>query len=103
MTCLCGSFSKVGGHNPFEPAHGGSAILHGPHYANFSQVYEEFDTAKAAREVVDAQGLSDELLRLLNDGAARQAMADQAKQLSRAQDQGLDQIARDLSTALELG
>ena len=103
VTCLCGSFSKVGGHNPFEPAQGGSAILHGPHYANFAQVYEAFDTGGAAREVADARALSDELLHLLNDDAARQAMADQAKELSRAQDKGLDDIARNLSKALELG
>ncbi|MEL7013291.1 MAG: 3-deoxy-D-manno-octulosonic acid transferase [Pseudomonadota bacterium] len=102
VTCLCGSFSKVGGHNPFEPAQGGSAILHGPHYANFAQVYEAFDTAEAAQEVVDARALSDEVLRLLNDDATREAMVDRAKELSSAQDKGLDDIARDLSKALEL-
>ncbi|MEO1342786.1 MAG: 3-deoxy-D-manno-octulosonic acid transferase [Pseudomonadota bacterium] len=103
MTCLCGSFSIVGGHNPFEPAQGGSAILHGPHYANFSQVYAEFDAAGAAREVSDAKALSDAVLHLMGDDTARHALADHAKTLSHAQDKGLDDIARDLSKALELG
>ncbi|MEL6121891.1 MAG: glycosyltransferase N-terminal domain-containing protein, partial [Pseudomonadota bacterium] len=103
MTCLCGSFTKVGGHNPFEPAQGGSAILHGPHYANFSQVYAEFDAAGAAREVSDAKALSDAVLHLMDDNTARHALADHAKTLSHAQDKGLHDIARDLSKALDLG
>lgn len=54
LTCLCGSFTPVGGHNPYEPAYAGSAVLHGPLYANFAQTYADFDTHGGAVEVHDA-------------------------------------------------
>lgn len=103
VTCLCGSFTQVGGHNPFEPAHGGSAILHGPYFANFAQVYKDFGAASAAKEVADTAALSDAVSSLLGNNTARQTMIENAKTLAQAQDEGLDQIARDLSKALELG
>ena len=36
-----GSFVRVGGHNPYEPAHAGCAILHGPQVANFHHAYAD--------------------------------------------------------------
>ena len=33
-----GSLVNVGGHNPFEPAALGSAILHGPYFYNFEEI-----------------------------------------------------------------
>ena len=52
-----GSFTPVGGHNPYEPAHFGCAILHGPLYANFALAYEGMQTADACMEVEDATAL----------------------------------------------
>jgi 3-deoxy-D-manno-octulosonic-acid transferase len=55
-----GSLAEVGGHNPFEPALLGSAILHGPHVRNFVDGYRRLADADAAvlvrtePELVDA-------------------------------------------------
>lgn len=46
-----GSLARVGGHNPFEPAALGSAVLHGPHVQNFADIYARLTAADAAREV----------------------------------------------------
>ncbi len=49
-----GSLAPVGGHNPFEPALLGSAILHGPHVRNFADGYDRLGGAQAAVLVRDA-------------------------------------------------
>ncbi|MEM6587955.1 MAG: 3-deoxy-D-manno-octulosonic acid transferase [Pseudomonadota bacterium] len=103
ITCLCGSFTPVGGHNPFEPAQGRSAILHGPLYANFAETYATFDANGAARQVADAKALGRALTDLISDPAEQTAMTTLAKAQVNAQKEGLAQIAQDLSTALNLG
>lgn len=71
-----GSLVPVGGHNPFEPATLGSAILHGPHVFNFTDSYERFTQAKAARLVQNAQELGEALADTLQpDKAALMAAA----------------------------
>ena len=70
-----GSLVPVGGHNPFEPAALGSAILHGPHVANFAEIYARLQAAGAAREV-SASRLGPMLAAVLEpDEAARLAHA----------------------------
>ncbi|MDB5508259.1 MAG: 3-deoxy-D-manno-octulosonic acid transferase [Hyphomicrobiales bacterium] len=58
-----------GGQNPIEPAKLGSAILHGPHVANFSEVYRALDAAHGAMQVGDADTLARALALLLSDVA----------------------------------
>jgi 3-deoxy-D-manno-octulosonic-acid transferase len=43
-----GSLIDIGGHNPFEPALLGSAIVHGPHVRNFIEGYRRLAQADAA-------------------------------------------------------
>ena len=75
VSLIGGSLVPVGGHNPFEPAALGSAILHGPHVANFADIYERLAAAKATREV-DAASLGATLAEVLeSDVAARMAHA----------------------------
>lgn len=59
-----GSLVPVGGHNPYEPAALGSAILHGPHVDNFADIYRKLDAADAARQVADAAALAEALVHL---------------------------------------
>ena len=61
-----GSLVKVGGHNPFEPAALGSAILHGPHVANFADIYQRLTDAQAARQVDGVDELAQAVNFLLN-------------------------------------
>jgi 3-deoxy-D-manno-octulosonic-acid transferase len=71
-----GSLVEVGGHNPFEPALLGSAILHGPHVRNFAGAYERLEHAGAAVEVRDGESLGAALITALRpDRAAAMAAA----------------------------
>lgn len=58
VSFIGGSLAEIGGHNPFEPALLGSAILHGPHVRNFADGYLRLGGAGAALPVRDAAGLA---------------------------------------------
>lgn len=58
---LVGGGFGIGGHNPWEAAALGCAVLHGPGVANFAPDYAAFHAARAARVVVDAAALADAL------------------------------------------
>lgn len=60
-----GSLVKVGGHNPFEPAALGSAVLHGPHISNFKTAYDRFEEGFAAVTVNSADDLGAKLAETL--------------------------------------
>jgi 3-deoxy-D-manno-octulosonic-acid transferase len=47
-TFVAGSILPIGGHTPFEPAAYGSAIIHGPHFSNFQDIYKELDQGQGA-------------------------------------------------------
>ncbi len=51
VALMGGTFGPVEGHNPWEPAALGAAVLHGPRVANFAADYAALDTAGAARAV----------------------------------------------------
>lgn len=74
------SLTRAGGQNPIEPAKLGSAILHGPHVANFGDVYALLDAAGGAEIARDADELSRELARLFADPGRLRAMARAAAQ-----------------------
>ena len=69
-----GSLIDAGGHNPYEPALLGSAVVHGSHVSNFQAVYERFRNAKAAVEVQDAETLTASII-ALRGGLAVQMIA----------------------------
>lgn len=102
LTCLCGSFTPVGGHNPYEPAHAGSAVLHGPLYANFAHGYPEFDASGGARQVADATGLAQAVGALLAAPEELEAMRARARAFAAAQTDALDAIGGTLSKGLSL-
>jgi 3-deoxy-D-manno-octulosonic-acid transferase len=55
---LVGGGFGIGGHNPWEGARLGCALLHGPDTANFASDYNLFRTEAAAREVTGAADLA---------------------------------------------
>lgn len=102
VTCLCGSFTAVGGHTPYEPAHAGSAILHGPLYANFAEIYPALDAAGAGEEVADGAALAVALSRLLGASGRLDAMRDAARGFVAGDAGALDTLTADLTAALGL-
>jgi len=100
VTCLCGSFTPAGGHTPYEPAHAGSAILHGPLYANFAEVFPALDASGAGREVTDAEALSVALARLMAEPETLASMRQAARGFVAGDAGALDALAADLIAAL---
>lgn len=56
-----GTFGDVGGHNPWEAAQLGCAVLHGPNVDNFRPDFAAFASADAARKVASAEDVADAL------------------------------------------
>lgn len=73
-----GSLIKHGGQNPIEPAKLGCAMLHGPYVHNFTDVYTALNRQRAAATVTDVHSLAASLMRLLDDPALVQKMAQAA-------------------------
>ena len=78
-----GSLQAIGGHNLLEPAAMGTAVVTGPHLHNFSEISRRMDEAGALRILpdADADGVADEVLRLLDDADARARMVEAGLQL----------------------
>jgi 3-deoxy-D-manno-octulosonic-acid transferase len=90
-----GSLQPIGGHNPFEPAALGSAILHGPYVTNFVDIYQRLTESGAARLVTGPDTLSEAVHELLNpDKAASMAHAawEVVSQGAEVTDRALDAI-----------
>lgn len=84
-----GTFGPTEGHNPWEPAALGSAILHGPRTANFAADFVQLDGAGAALAIAP-ETLAAAL------GQDHTAMAARAKALSDAASGSLAPLAADL-------
>jgi 3-deoxy-D-manno-octulosonic-acid transferase len=79
VSLIGGSFGDTGGHNPWEAASLGSAILHGPNTANFGNDYAALALADAARDVSSAESLGAALSAPGLDAMAARAAAVQAR------------------------
>ena len=90
---LGGAFTDVGGHTPFEPAAAHTAIIHGPLYANFSEVYAAFQMKDASVQVADGTALADEVATLLTHPSRAAQLAANAKPLAQSNDAALEELA----------
>ena len=70
-----GSLIRHGGQNPIEAAKLGTAIVHGPHVANFQELYDELDAAHGAEPVADGDRLAAALGALLTQPILRERVA----------------------------
>ena len=70
-----GSLVPHGGQNPIEPIKLGAAVLHGPHVANFADLYEALDEAAGSGPVADPDSLAERLAGLLSNAPARSRLA----------------------------
>lgn len=86
-----GTMGAVEGHNPWEAARLGAAILHGPRTANFAADYAALDAAQAAR-LADTP---DKLAAALTDPTLPE-MAARAEALTRANMDRLDHLCQKL-------
>ncbi|NOR62218.1 MAG: 3-deoxy-D-manno-octulosonic acid transferase [Rhodobacteraceae bacterium] len=64
ISFIGGSLSADRGHNPFEAAALGSAILYGPSVEHFGEVYQRYSLAGAAIQVSNAVDLAENIIKL---------------------------------------
>lgn len=100
---LGGSLRPIGGHNPYEVAQSGAAVLSGVHVANFAETFAEMEALGAARLVADANDLATKVDAWLSDDAARAKSCAAAGEFATGQTDKLDSIAARLIKALGLG
>ncbi len=103
VTFVGGSLVPKGGHTPYEPAAAGSALVHGPHVANFAEVYGALDAKGGALTARDAKGLAD-CLAQLETAEAQAALAQRAAAVLEAGRQGpalADRVAARLLVVLK--
>jgi 3-deoxy-D-manno-octulosonic-acid transferase len=75
-----GSLIPSGGHNPLEPAQFAVPIVMGPHYANFAAITDSLRSHNALR-IAAKDELAAELIELLRDRAAAEAMGARAREV----------------------
>ncbi|TDR93889.1 3-deoxy-D-manno-octulosonic acid transferase [Enterovirga rhinocerotis] len=75
LVLMGGSLVPHGGQNPIEPARLGAAVLHGPHVANFAEIYEALDAAGGALAVDPPERLAATVAELLRQPGLIRGMA----------------------------
>jgi len=97
------SFADHGGQNPIEPAKLASAILHGPHVANFADIYALLDAAHGAALMHNVDELAQTLGALFADGARLRAMARAAARAVESQAGAVERMLKALAPYLPAG
>lgn len=100
VTFLAGSLVPVGGHNPIEPAHCGTALVFGPLIPNNRDAADALLAAGGAREVRDAKSLAETVGTLLDTPEAAADMAARAREVAAEGRAGLARILDALSPLL---
>jgi len=99
---LGGSLKEIGGHNPFEPAQAGAAVITGPGYFNFAETFAPLVKSGGAIKVQSAQDLSETVERWLTvESALREAQA-AASACVKTQEDALDSVLDTLCKRLDL-
>lgn len=79
LVFMGGSLVSTGGHNPLEPARLGAAVITGPYVHNFTDIFQELESAGGLKRIYAPEELAGAVSALLKDGAQRRALADSGK------------------------
>lgn len=99
---LGGSLEPIGGHNPFEAAQSGAAVITGPGYHNFTETFPALESAGGAVEVRDADSLAKAVQHWLTDPAALESAQAAASGFAREQAAKLENVSGQLLQELGL-
>ena len=99
---LGGSLEPVGGHNPYEVAQAGAAVLSGPHVFNFTDTFAAMAQGGGARMIADAEDLARQADIWLSDPGACDAARGAARAFCDGRISQLDATAEELVDALDL-
>ncbi|WP_170478922.1 3-deoxy-D-manno-octulosonic acid transferase [Ruegeria arenilitoris] len=99
---LGGSLKEIGGHNPFEPAQAGAAIITGPGFFNFAETFAPLISFGGAVEVKTSLDLSHAVAKWLGDPSALADAQAAAQSCVNTQKSQLNSILDSLCKALNL-
>ena len=99
---LGGSLKEIGGHNPFEPAQAGAAVITGPGFFNFAETFAPLIETGGAIKVTSASELADTVATWLSDQTALDKARAAASSCVNTQKSALDAIVDTLCTQLSL-
>ncbi len=102
LVFLGGSLRPIGGHNPYEVAQAGAAVMTGPHVSNFAETYAPLLAMGGAVEVSDAAGLANGMRGWLDDPAALEQARAAARAFVSSQQDKLAGLVTTLCSALGL-
>lgn len=100
---LGGSLQPHGGHNPYEVAQAGAAILTGPHVSNFAETFAPLEACGAVQLVADGRDLGERALHWIDTPQALGRARTAASDFVAKRDTGAADIASRLVGALDLG
>ncbi|WP_171235558.1 3-deoxy-D-manno-octulosonic acid transferase [Ruegeria sp. HKCCA6837] len=99
---LGGSLKEIGGHNPFEPAQAGAAVITGPGYFNFGETFSPLIATGGAVEVQNSTDLSKIVAHWLSDQNALQVAQEAAQSCVNTQSDALESVINTLCSELNL-
>ncbi len=99
---LGGSLKEIGGHNPFEPAQAGAAVITGPGYFNFAETFAPLIETGGALQVQSAPELAEAVATWLSGPTALDTARTAAKSCVNTQKSALDAIVDTLCIKLNL-
>ncbi|NVO54631.1 3-deoxy-D-manno-octulosonic acid transferase [Rhodobacteraceae bacterium B1Z28] len=99
---LGGSLKEIGGHNPFEPAQAGAAVITGPGYFNFAETFAPLVASGGAVEVQSAQDLTTAIACWLSDDTALTKAREAANACVSTQKDALNTVIDTLCDKLDL-
>ncbi|MEX0365244.1 MAG: 3-deoxy-D-manno-octulosonic acid transferase [Ruegeria sp.] len=102
LVFLGGSLLQIGGHNPFEPAQSGAAVITGPGTYNFAETFAPLIANGGAVEVKTAEDLTNAVSHWLQDEASFSAARAAASSCVTQQQAALDTVIDTLCDQLSL-
>jgi 3-deoxy-D-manno-octulosonic-acid transferase len=96
ISIIGASLVERGGHNPIEAVRHGSAVLTGPHWANFDDAYTALLAAHGAIEVHSPEDIAETVRLLLEDPVRLAAMQEQGRLSLQALSGALDRTVAQL-------
>lgn len=102
LVFLGGSLKPIGGHNPYEPAQAGAAVITGPEHFNFAETYQPLIAQGGAVEAADAADIAAAVADWLDHPEDLDAARRAARGFVLAQQSALDDVVDTLCSALHL-